>query len=241
VGIGQQLPLVLRGAAASSSVDPTPSSPADARFLADVAQLWEADPMLSAALAQGQQARQTLGVGFHEVRRRDDPVVLATAAAKLLREPGGERVSVLDLPGWDTHARQGGVEGSLAGRLRDLAGALTALREGLDSAWSETVVLVVTEFGRTVAANGTGGTDHGVGGVCLVAGGAVAGGRVHGVWPGLNQEALREGRDLDATTDLRAVFKGVLSSHLGVSTAALSRQVFPGSRDVAGLKGLVRT
>lgn len=102
------------------------------------------------------------------------------------------------------------------------------------------MVAVVTEFGRTAAINGTGGTDHGTGGVAFLAGGAVAGGRVAGDWPGLARSQLNEGRDLRATTDLRALFKGVLRDHLGLGADVLARQVFPDSAALAPMSGLVR-
>lgn len=106
--------------------------------------------------------------------------------------------------------------------------------------WANTVVTVVTEFGRTVAANGSAGTDHGVGGAALLAGGAVRGGRIAGDWPGLASTALFEGRDLRPTTDLRAVFKGLLAGHLAVSEAALDTRIFPDSRALRPMAGLLR-
>ena len=104
---------------------------------------------------------------------------------------------------------------------------------------ASTVVAVVTEFGRTAAANGTAGTDHGTGGLAFLAGGAVRGGRVAGDWPGLAPADLNEGRDLRATSDLRALFKGVLGPHLGLAESVLETQVFPDSRKVRALDGLL--
>ena len=113
-------------------------------------------------------------------------------------------------------------------------------RDRLGPAWDHTAVLVVTEFGRMVRGNGTGGTDHGVGGLALLAGGAVAGGRVAGDWPGLAPSQLLQGRDLRPTTDTRSVFKGVLADQLGVPESALEDAVFPKSRDAAPMRGLIR-
>jgi uncharacterized protein (DUF1501 family) len=112
------------------------------------------------------------------------------------------------------------------------------LKVELGAHWSATTVLVVTEFGRTVAVNGTRGTDHGTAGCAFVAGGAVAGGRVLVDWPGLGSRDLHEGRDLRATTDLRSLFKAVLHERFGVSEAALARSVFPASDSVEPLEGL---
>jgi uncharacterized protein (DUF1501 family) len=161
-------------------------------------------------------------------------VALARRAAEFLVRPGGPQAAVLELGGWDTHANQAAPNGALANGLRTLDASLGAIRDVLRApeahgAWGRTVVVVVTEFGRQVAANGTMGTDHGSGGAAFVLGGAVAGSRVLADWPGLAARDRYEGRDLRTTTDLRAVFRSVLGDHLGVSTAALDRQVFPGT------------
>ena len=161
-------------------------------------------------------------------------VALARRAAEFLARPGGPQAAVLELGGWDTHANQAAPNGALANGLRTLDASLAAMRDVLrgpdaEGAWGRTVVVVVTEFGRQVAANGTMGTDHGSGGAAFVLGGAVRGARVLADWPGLAARDRYEGRDLRTTTDLRAVFRSVLGDHLGVSTAALDRQVFPGT------------
>jgi uncharacterized protein (DUF1501 family) len=99
---------------------------------------------------------------------------------------------------------------------------------------------MATEFGRTVKPNGSEGTDHGTGTAAYVLGGAVAGGHVRAEWVGLNPAVLKDGRDQPARTDLRALFKGVLAEHMGVSRSALDTTIFPDSANVAPLKGLVR-
>ena len=136
--------------------------------------------------------------------------------------------------------------GPLAGKLRLLDASLGVLREGLrgpgpeaDDSWRHTVVLVVTEFGRTVSINGTQVTDHGSGGAALVLGGAVRGGRVIADWPGLAPAQRFERRDLRITTDLRALFKTVLVEHLGLSPVRVTQQALPGSAGLASL-GLLR-
>ena len=123
--------------------------------------------------------------------------------------------------------------------LGELDAGLRAFEEAAKGVWNRSVVVVVSEFGRTAAANGTGGTDHGTGGLALLAGGSVRGGRVAGDWPGLAPSQLNEGRDLRATSDLRGLFKGVLAGHLHVAEAALETSVFPDSRDVPAMTGLV--
>jgi len=125
-------------------------------------------------------------------------------------------------------------------KLAELDAGVKAFHDGAQPIWNNTVVVIVTEFGRTAAINGTGGTDHGTGGVAFLAGGAVKGGRVAGSWPGMGKAQLNEGRDLLATTDMRALFKGVLREHLEVGSDALARSVFPDSAALAPLSGLVR-
>jgi uncharacterized protein (DUF1501 family) len=120
-----------------------------------------------------------------------------------------------------------------------LDGAIAAIESEMGPAWRETVVAVVTEFGRTARINGTDGTDHGTATVALLAGGALKGGRVIADWPGLKQGDLQDGRDLKPTTDLRAVLKGVLKDHLRVADEALANKVFPGSGGVRAASGLV--
>ncbi|HEY9549472.1 MAG TPA: DUF1501 domain-containing protein, partial [Kiloniellaceae bacterium] len=101
-------------------------------------------------------------------------------------------------------------------------------------------VLIVTEFGRTVETNGTGGTDHGTASVVLMAGGAVRGGRVVADWPGLSRQALFEGRDLRPTTDLQALLARLTSEHFALDPALVGRSLFPGSRAEQSWPGLLR-
>jgi uncharacterized protein (DUF1501 family) len=163
---------------------------------------------------------------------------LASAAARFLGSADGPRIAVLDVGGWDTHANQGAAQGTLALRLRGLDTGLQQLKTELGTHWQSTSVLVVTEFGRTVAVNGTRGTDHGTAGCAFLIGGAVAGGRVLADWPGLAPRDLHEGRDLRATSDLRTLFKAVLHERFGIAEGALARQVFPGSDAVQPLEGV---
>ena len=163
----------------------------------------------------------------------------AGTAAKFLARADGPRIGALAFNGWDTHIDEGADSGRLATLLGALDGALAAVEKNMGEAWRETVVAVVTEFGRTARINGTNGTDHGTGTIALLAGGALKGGRVIADWPGLKNANLYEGRDLAATTDLRAVLKGLLKDHLRVTDAALGGSVFPGSADVKPMAGLV--
>jgi uncharacterized protein (DUF1501 family) len=163
----------------------------------------------------------------------------AGSAAKFMARPDGPRVGALAFDGWDTHANEGAVNGRLAALLGALDGAFAAVEIGMGPAWRDTVVAVVTEFGRTARINGTEGTDHGTATVAFLAGGAVKGGRVIADWPGLRDTDLYQNRDLNPTTDLRAVLKGVLRDHLRVPDTALAATVFPESTAVRPTSGLV--
>ncbi|MFQ5678703.1 MAG: DUF1501 domain-containing protein [Gemmatimonadota bacterium] len=145
--------------------------------------------------------------------------------AQLIKAEVGLEVAFAELGGWDTHFAQGGAQGQLAARLRELSSGLRALYDDLDERMEDVVIVTMSEFGRTVAENGSGGTDHGHGNCMLVLGGGVAGGRVLGKWPGLEPEQLYEGRDLAITTDFRDLFAEVVSGHLG---AERLERVFPG-------------
>jgi uncharacterized protein (DUF1501 family) len=165
---------------------------------------------------------------------------VASTAAKYMSRPDGPRVGAVGVVGWDTHINEGAAGGALANLLGALDGAIAAIETEMKEAWGETVVAVVTEFGRTARINGTDGTDHGTATVALLAGGALKGGRVVADWPGLKPAKLHEGRDLKATTDLRAVLKGLLKDHLRVGGTVLASKVFPDSAAVKPMAGLLQ-
>lgn len=246
VALGQNVPLVMRGPAAVASWSASRMAALEEETLQRLGDLYAQDPLLSVRLATaleadalaGGAAAPALAPTGKDYGARYAQVV--RAAAGFLGQPQGPRVAVFDTSGWDTHANEGGAEGQLAQRLRALDGGLAALREALGPVWSHTAVLLVTEFGRTAALNGTRGTDHGTGAAAFLVGGAVAGGRVIADWPGLAPRALYEGRDLRATLDLRGVLKGLLGEGLGVSARDLEAQVFPDSAATRALPGLLR-
>jgi uncharacterized protein (DUF1501 family) len=163
----------------------------------------------------------------------------AGSAAKFLAEPEGPRVGALAFDGWDTHVDEGTVKGRLANLLGALDGAIAAIETNMGKSWHETVVVLVTEFGRTARLNGTDGTDHGTATVALLAGGALKGGRVIADWPGIKGADLLEKRDLKPTTDLRAVLKGLLRDHLRADERSLETAVFPDSATAKPLQGLL--
>ncbi len=234
LAIGQTVPLVLRGDQPVASWAPAVLPEADDAFLERLSMLYRDDLLLGPLLAEAISADAMADSALAGMQRRRtgrggaNPAALARVAGGMLAAPDGPRIAVLEVGGWDTHAGQGTESGQLARSLAGLAEGLAALRESLGPAWRETVVAVVTEFGRTAAPNGTGGTDHGTAAAALLAGGSVAGGPVVADWPGLAPGALYEGRDLAPTLDLRSVLAAVVRQHLEVSDDAIARVVFPG-------------
>ena len=157
--------------------------------------------------------------------------------AQLVKADVGVEIAFADLGGWDTHVRQGGAQGQLAGRLGQLGEGIRALYDDLGDRMEDVVILTMSEFGRTVAENGSGGTEHGHANCMLALGGSVKGGRILGDWPGLERELLYQGRDLAVTTDFRDVFSEVVSGHLG---AAHLDRIFPGyDGDPARYRGIL--
>lgn len=245
LAIAPTAPLIMRGAAPVFSWAPQFTLSADEDTVRRILAVYDArDPALAAALRAGAQldseadARPMRGRGGPEAAGRF--AELAGFAASRLARPDGPRLAVLGVDGWDTHAMQGPVQGRLGELLARLDEGIGALAEGLRPVWPDTAVLLVTEFGRTVRVNGTDGTDHGQGTTAFLLGGAVRGGRVLADWPGLGDAALWQGRDLRATTDLRAAIKGVLAAQFGIPERVLAERVFPGSARVAPLEGLIR-
>jgi uncharacterized protein (DUF1501 family) len=250
--VGPVTPLVVRGPAPVMSWTPPRLPPAADDTVMRLLDLYNhTDPQLArviqermglAAIAKAGGMGQTPpgkapGGGAAQVRAYFEEA--AGAAAKFLARPDGPRIGALSFDGWDTHADEGAANGRLASLLGALDGAVGAVESGMGDAWKETVVAVVTEFGRTARINGTEGTDHGTATVALLAGGALKGGRVIADWPGVGEAALYEKRDLNPTIDLRAVLKGLLRDHVRVDENALATVVFPGSAKVKPMTGLV--
>jgi uncharacterized protein (DUF1501 family) len=190
---------------------------------------------MDAKPADGSPAVQTGGIA----QVRTYFAEAAGAAAKFLARPDGPRVGALALDGWDTHVNEGAVKGRLADLLGALDGAIAAVETNMGDAWPDTVIALVTEFGRTAHINGNDGTDHGTATAALFAGGALKGGRVVADWPGLKDADLHDKRDLKPTTDLRSVLKGLLRDHLRVDEHHLETTVFPDSATTRSIEGLL--
>ncbi|MGY4303476.1 uncharacterized protein (DUF1501 family) [Bradyrhizobium sp. USDA 4369] len=244
LAVGPTAPLVLRGAAPTAGWAPVTLPQADDDTAMRLVDLYtHRDPALAAALSQGLKLEKVAFGDDMKPKPGGNQIAamrqVARGAAKLMATDDGPRIAALAFDGWDTHANEGGAVGRLAQLLSGLDGALAEFESGLGARWRDTVVVVATEFGRTAKINGTQGTDHGTGTIALLAGGAVKGGRVMADWPSLKTASLYQGRDLAPTTDLRAVFKGVLADHLGLGERALGESVFPDSAAVKPIKGLV--
>jgi uncharacterized protein (DUF1501 family) len=240
VAVSQNVPLILRGDAAVMSKSPQATPDVDEDLLARLADLYSQDNWFSARLSEAVQTDKMVDGAAERSRVPDRVTAVARMAASLMRSDGGPEIAVIEASGWDTHANQGGAKGILSTRLGGLDKALKSLADELGPLWPQTAVLVVTEFGRTAAVNGTRGTDHGTGGCAFLVGGAVRGGRVIADWPGLSRTALLDNRDLKPTLDLRSVFKAVLDEHMHVDAKTLAKRVFPDSSGARPLQGLIR-
>jgi uncharacterized protein (DUF1501 family) len=246
--VGPVTPLVVRGPAPVLSWSPQrvlPASEDTVRRLlalyrdcdAKLAGVLEDNYKLVPALEKPGTGQKAVAAGPGQVRAYFAEA--AGTAAKFLAQPDGPRVGALALDGWDTHFNEGIAQGRLSQLLGALDNALGTIKANMGAAWRETVVAIVTEFGRTARINGTDGTDHGTATVALLVGGALKGGRVIADWPGLKPADLYQDRDLKPTTDLRAVLKGVLRDHLRADEKALAQIAFPGTETVKPMAGLV--
>jgi uncharacterized protein (DUF1501 family) len=244
LGIGPVLPRILSGRAAAVNL-PNVANAARADLLdrpvakAAFDALYAGHPRFGRAYADGRAAHRevmdALGQGdmSREMQAADRGAPLpngfpgdAARLAGLMRNDPNIQFAFVALGGWDTHAAQGAASGQLANRLAPLGEGLAVLAERLGPLFDDTVVVVMSEFGRTARENGNGGTDHGHGNVMWIMGGAVRGGKVYGDWAGLGDEKLNEGRDLPVFTDFRSVLAQISEQHLMLGDKHLE-QVFP--------------
>jgi uncharacterized protein (DUF1501 family) len=223
LALSSTVPMALRGGYdVSSYADSQLPMPSD-DLLTRVSSLYESDQQLhglwTAAMETRMRAGDAMGAG---TGNQKGAATGALAARMLLGD--GARIAMIETNGWDTHSGQ---RGRLNARLRDLDQMVAALKNGLGSEWSNTLVVVATEFGRTARPNGTGGTDHGQASAAMLLGGGVAGGVVIADWPGLAGSALYEGRDLKPTTDLDALLAGALAQHYQLDGVRTMNTLFP--------------
>ncbi|MEM9501682.1 MAG: DUF1501 domain-containing protein [Pseudomonadota bacterium] len=234
LAIAQTMPLALRGPAPASSYAPSALPEASSAFMERVSRLYASDEQLGNLWMRALETQEM--ASDDGLRNLRDAKAAGELAASLMREEDGARIAMIELSGWDSHANQRGVFNRQASGLDTLLGAY---RTAMGSAWGNTLVLVATEFGRTVRYNGTKGTDHGTGSAAIVMGGAIRGGQVIADWPGLSDGALHEGRDLRPTVALENVIAGATAEHFGLDPAELMAGLFPG-RGTAPLTGISR-
>jgi uncharacterized protein (DUF1501 family) len=239
VSIGPTLPQILKGHEPVANLELGPGAatprPIDRPEISKVFdQLYARSDAIGRAYREGRAARTELvGNLASEMQQADNGApppngfpAIAAQLAHLMARDRGIRLAFASLGGWDTHVDQGNQKGQLANHLRPLGDGLAALANGLGKEWDDTVVVVLSEFGRTVHENGGGGTDHGHGNVIWVLGGRVRGGRIYGEWPGLGEAQLYQRRDLAVTTDYRSAIAAILERHLRLDDRRLA-QIFP--------------
>jgi uncharacterized protein (DUF1501 family) len=241
IAIASGMPRSLSGSYEVQTWSPTQLGAVSDEYLERLAVLYRADRTLQgrfeAALQQQNMVGEEAMAGGGA--RRGGITPLMQAAARILKTSTGPNVAAMEFSGWDTHANQGLAGGALDRLLGQLAQGIEAFRTEMGSAWNDTTVVVMTEFGRTARPNGTRGTDHGTAGAGFVISPKVTRSAVVTDWPGLSDGALYEGRDVKPTLDTRAVLKGVIAATFDLSKAQADR-VFPDSDGVRGLYDMMK-
>ncbi|WP_116091728.1 DUF1501 domain-containing protein [Sphingomonas crusticola] len=234
IAFASTVPPALRGPAEVTSFAPSALPQPTDDLLARVGRMYQADAQLHGMWDAALSARGMAGTE----NRGQKPEDLGKLAATFLSKPDGPRIAMLETGGWDTHTGQ---QYRLTAQLTALDTMLAAMRDSLGPIWDQTVVLVATEFGRTAAVNGTGGTDHGTASVAMLFGGAVKGGRILADWPGLAQNALYEERDLKPTIGLDSVIAAAAAESFGLDPARAARTLFPAGSGESRIEGLVHS
>ncbi|MBT9463015.1 DUF1501 domain-containing protein [Hydrogenophaga sp.] len=238
IAFSPAVPLALQGAVDVTTYAPSTLPEANEDLLMRVEQLYAPDRQLRPLWTSALEARGMAGGRMGGGGNRQDAAALGRIAAGFLARADGPRVAMIETRGWDTHSGQ---DARLATQLRGLDGLVGALRDGMGAAWSQTVVLVATEFGRTVAVNGTGGTDHGTAAAAMVIGGAVQGGRIVTDWPGLAPGNLFEGRDLQPTLALDSLIAAACAQAFRLDPEHTARVLFPEAGRSKPVPQLMRT
>jgi uncharacterized protein (DUF1501 family) len=240
IAIAAGMPLSLTGAYQVETWSPAQLGAVEEEFLERLAVLYRADRTLANRFEAALQQQELVGEEpmARGNARRGGVATVMQAAARILRQPGGPNIAATEFSGWDTHANQGLAGGALDRLLGQLADGLVAFRTEMGSAWNDTTMVVMTEFGRTARPNGTRGTDHGTAGAGFVLGTRLARAQVIADWPGLSETALFEGRDLMPTIDTRAILKAAIAGTFDLTAPQLER-VFPGSSSIRPAAGLM--
>lgn len=223
IAIAPAVPLALRGTVQVGTYAPSRLPQADGDLIARLTALYANDPLLHPLWDSAVKTQELASdIGGNNGRNGAD---LGKLAASLMLPEGGARVMMVETGGWDTHSGQ---RGRLAAQLRGLDQLVGALQAGLGPAWNDTLVIVATEFGRTVEVNGTGGTDHGTASTAMLLGGELnEGGQVSADWPGLAAAARYEGRDLKPTRSLESVIAGAVAHHYALDPKRVMTTLYP--------------
>jgi len=235
IALAATIPMALRGSVEVASYAPSALPDASDDLLARVSSMYGEDKQLHPLWEQAVATRML--AGDLSANQGRNAAANGALAAKLLSAHDGARIAMIETGGWDTHAGQ---RARLAGQLKGLDAMLGALQQGLGPLWPDTLVVVATEFGRTVKVNGTQGTDHGTGSLAMLLGGAVNGGRVVSDWPGLADAQLHEGRDLKPTTGLDSLLNSAVASHFDLLPRQTAAKLFPDMRAEKAMTDLVR-
>lgn len=230
MALASALPMAMRGPAQIATYAPSDQNAPSDDLMMRISSLYAQDPQL-ATLWKSALETEELTDGIRQNKR--DATALGTLAAQLLLPDDGARVMMIESNGWDMHGAQ---VGRMNRQLKTLDLMIGALVDGLGPIWADTMLLVATEFGRTVAVNGTQGTDHGTGGLTMLLGGQLAGGgRIDADWPGLTMAALLDGRDLRPTMETEAIIAGALATHFGLDPGRLLPRLYPDQKSIKPL------
>lgn len=237
LAVGHSLPLAMQGDGTAYNWSPPAFGAAPESVLERLEMLYETDPQFSEALSMARGGTMMgMDAGGSARRFGRSYVEVMQLTGRLMGKADSPGICMVSLGGWDSHAGQAR---DLQNRFEALDLSIAALKAEMGSEWANTCLVMCSEFGRTVAENGTRGTDHGTGGLVMLLGGAVAGGKVHGDWPGVRRNQLFEGRDLAPANEMTGVLKGVLRDHLGIDRNVLNTRVMTdASRPVDGLISL---
>lgn len=234
IAFASSVPMALRGKneVTSYATSNLPQAPDD--LLMRVSQLYAEDAQLNKLWLAALEANNM----SDDAQAKQGPASVGKLAASFLSKANGPRIAMIETGGWDTHSAQ---DSRLNRQLKSLDTMIAAIREGLGDSWQKTTIVVATEFGRTAAANGTGGTDHGTGSAAMILGGDVKGGRVIADWPGLGNSNLYQGRDLNPTTNLNTLFASVAGESFGLDANQVTKVLFPETANGKILQDLIKT
>jgi uncharacterized protein (DUF1501 family) len=223
MAIAPSVPMTMRGSSQVATYAPSALTDASDDILTRVSALYADDAQL-ASLWDSARATHELADNL-DLDGHRGAAAIGMLAGQMLAQPDGARIMMMESDGWDMHSAQAP---RMAMQLKNLDALIASLADGLGAAWTRTLVIVASEFGRTVAVNGTAGTDHGTGGLIMLMGGALhGGGKVDADWPGLNQASLLDGRDLRPTIATEAVIGGSLAAHFGLDPERLMARLYP--------------